>query len=174
MKKDIMFETKRLIVKTPSTSDLENLVKLYTDEKAMVFLKGPRTREVITKLMYDFLEHYRLDGFGYGLVYDKLSGEFMGRAGLNRYEFKRDAEKLECGILLFPKYWNSGYATELLEELAKYTFNTLKLPELYATIDEKNIWSLKLATKVGFSFTNEIIHFGEIKQLYVKFNPYKL
>src|SRR6185437_2313632 len=169
MKNNIIFETERLQVTIPSTSDFENLVKLYTNEKIMVYFGGIRSKELIMQKMHEFLKYYKLDGFGYGLVYKKDSGELIGRAGLNRYEFKRDTDKIECGIILLPEYWNSGYATELLDCLIKYSFNSLKLPELYATIDENNAWSIKLATNLGFNLTKKVIHFDEPKHLYVKF-----
>jgi ribosomal-protein-alanine N-acetyltransferase len=119
--------------------------------------------------MYQFIENYKVDGFGYGLVYKKTDNEFIGRVGLNRYELKKNESRIECGILLLPEYWKCGYATELVSSLLKYAKETINLDTLYATIDKNNYGSIKVAQKLGFIFSKEIMYFDILKNLYIKY-----
>lgn len=165
---NIMFETKNFIVFLPSRDDLENLIKLYTNKDVMVFFGGVRTKVLIEKLMGLFLENYKLDGFGYGLVHRKSDNNFIGRVGLNRYELKKHENRIEAGILLLPEYWNSGCATELVAALINYAREIIKLNILHATIDKTNFGSIKLAQKLGFTFSNEVLYCDILKNLYIK------
>lgn len=166
---NVMFETKNFIVSLPSKDDLENLIKLYTNKEVMMFFGGIRTKELIKKRMNLFLENYMLDGFGYGLVYRKFDNKFIGRVGLNRYELKEYENKIEIGILLLPEHWNRGYATELVDALVNYAKEVIKISTLYATIDKTNFGSIKVAQKLGFTFSDEVLYFDILKNLYIKY-----
>ena len=84
------------------------------------------------KYMYGF--------YGYGMwnVYDKASGELIGRAGLtNRSGF----EDIELGYLLSKKYRGRGIAYEVCLAIIGYAAAVLGSACLNAFIDEKNLRS---------------------------------
>ena len=57
----------------------------------------------------------------------------------------------EIGILIFPKYWNKGYATEAIKLISNYAFGVLHLHKLFAGCLEPNIASIKAFKKAGFT-----------------------
>ena len=75
---------------------------------------------------------------------------------IDLFNFDPYNKRAGIGILIAEKENRSkGYATEALEILIKYTFNILKLHQLYCNILTDNIISLNLFKKHGFVIVGE-------------------
>ena len=48
--------------------------------------------------------------------------------------------------------WRKGCATEIARRLIDFDFKELKLNEIFATIDDDNIGSIRVAEKAGMTF----------------------
>lgn len=48
--------------------------------------------------------------------------------------------------------WGKGFATEVSEILIQYAFDTLKLKEIIAIVDPKNIASINILRKIGMGY----------------------
>ncbi len=58
------------------------------------------------------------------------------------------------GILIFEKsFRRKGYATQALQQLMDYAFDTLHLHQLHCTVGENNAASIALFKKLGFEIT---------------------
>ncbi|WP_236708014.1 GNAT family N-acetyltransferase [Brevibacillus choshinensis] len=53
-------------------------------------------------------------------------------------------------------YWGNGYANEAAAALTAYTFDMIGLDRLYAKADPRNVASLKIFKKLGFTFDREL------------------
>lgn len=51
---------------------------------------------------------------------------------------------------LSPKYWNKGIMTEALSAIMNFTFNSLNVNRIEATVSTENIASIRLLEKLDF------------------------
>lgn len=75
------------------------------------------------------------------------SNEFIGEIGMNLA-----AEKFKMGEIyysLHPTKWKQGYATEAVQALLEFSFNTLQLHRIEAGVDTENTNSIRLLERVG-------------------------
>jgi RimJ/RimL family protein N-acetyltransferase len=78
----------------------------------------------------------------------KESAELVGDIG-----FKLDPEwglQAEIGVTLSPAYQHRGFATEAVEALLGYLFDTLSLHRVFASVDPGNRPSIRLFKGLGF------------------------
>jgi RimJ/RimL family protein N-acetyltransferase len=57
---------------------------------------------------------------------------------------------IEVGYRLARAYWGKGYATEAAASLVRYGFLTLRLPQIAAIADARNVASNRVIQKNGF------------------------
>ncbi|MBK7029669.1 MAG: GNAT family N-acetyltransferase [Bacteroidales bacterium] len=66
------------------------------------------------------------------------------------FDFDPHHRRAGIGILIDEKYRKNGFATEALELLSAYCFNTLNLHQLYCNIENTNQDSIRLFTRLGY------------------------
>ena len=64
--------------------------------------------------------------------------------------------RAELGIIILNDYRRQGYATATLQQIRDYALRVLHLHQLYAYVDERNVASLSLFRKAGFSIAGHI------------------
>jgi RimJ/RimL family protein N-acetyltransferase len=64
---------------------------------------------------------------------------------------------IEIGWRLHPDVWGLGYATEAARPILAHAFATLGLAEVVAGIMPGNEGSIRVATKLGFHVTGEVV-----------------
>lgn len=81
----IFLETKRLIIKAPEFDDIDKIYMLDSDPEVMRYIGNglPRSKEESLRWYEKSVKHFEKYGFSFGLVFEKESGEFVGRAGIN-------------------------------------------------------------------------------------------
>jgi len=67
------------------------------------------------------------------------------------FDFDPNNKKAGIGILIADTMRNKGFASDALETLIEYCFNSLQLHQLYCSILTDNLNSLKLFSKHGFT-----------------------
>ena len=84
------------------------------------------------------------------------SGLLVGDCGLH---FPADqAHQAEVGITLAPPHQGKGYATEAMEAVLEYLFNSLGKHRVFASADPQNLRSIALLQRVGM---RQEAHFRE-------------
>lgn len=76
------------------------------------------------------------------------SGKTIGMIDLFDYEPLH--RRAGIGIMISEKFQNQGFASEALDLIVDYSFNTLMLKQLYCNILPENAASIHLFTKKGF------------------------
>lgn len=147
-------ETERLILQQYSLSDKENFIELFTDELVMkqvdkAVLTLEKAEELWKKLTEDFYPR-GLDTIY--AVFTKKDERFIGNASIRPRPEKK--EDWEIGYILRSDEWGKGFATEIAKRLIAFGFDKLNLPEIFATIDDDNLGSIKVAEKAGMSFSH--------------------
>lgn len=69
---------------------------------------------------------------------------------IDLFDFEPAHKRAGIGILILQEYRNKGFASESLEMLIDYGFNTLHLHQLYCNITVDNIASIKVFEKQNF------------------------
>ena len=69
--------------------------------------------------------------------------------------------KGEIGCWIGKNYWKKGFATETVERMAKFGFETLKLEKVWAATHEENKAPMKVLEKVGFSRVDDRPYYVE-------------
>ncbi|MFN8769381.1 MAG: GNAT family N-acetyltransferase [Neisseriaceae bacterium] len=157
MSKSVFLETSRLTINKLQKSDFDIVRKHQKDPEVMKFFGGPREDKKINEIFNLGIDHMQKYGFSVGLVYEKDTGDCIGRAGLVHLDFNGPPD-VELAIFLLPAYWVKGYAIELGKNLIKYTFEVLNCSRIFGTVDPNNIAACKLAEKIGLTFDKEVFY----------------
>jgi len=153
-----ILETKRLLLRTLTMDDLDELYTLYKDANVRkYFPEGTLTYEE-TKEELEWIIDVYYGQYGYGLwatIY-KETGDFIGRCGLLPWTIE-ERQEVEVAYLFAEKYWRQGLGTEVAQAIARYGFEQLQLPRLICMMYEENIGSVKVAEKMGMTFEKTMV-----------------
>jgi len=156
-KTEIQLETERLFLRTMYVTDLDALLRIFTDVKVMAaFNHDPFTREQMGRWLQRNLDHQNQYGYGLFSVLFKETGELIGDCGLEQME---DQGAAELGYDFRSEFWNRGYATEAACAVRNYAFEGLKLPCLISLIRVGNLSSRRVAEKAGMTLVEEITRY---------------
>ena len=148
---NINLKTQRLNLRPISEKDIENIHKLHSLPETDRFntLGIPKdlneTKIVVEKwISENNLENNKSYTFAIELIEGK---EFIGLIGINLGKEKyKNAEvwfKFDCA------FWNKGFATESLNKILDFGFETLQLHRIEAGCAIENIGSISVLEKVG-------------------------
>ena len=144
--------TERLLLSLYKTDEKKDFVALFTDESVMKYvdkgvLKVGQAESLWNKLVNEFYPQGKNTIYA---VFTKEDSHYAGQAWIRPRPGK--PEGWEIGYVLKKDAWGKGYATEIARGLIKFGFEQLNLPEVFATIDDENLDSIKVAEKAGMSF----------------------
>jgi RimJ/RimL family protein N-acetyltransferase len=178
----IFLETKRLILKPPQISDLDNLIMLRSDPEVMKYIDdgSVHTKTRVERFLSIAIAYQKKHGFGFCSVFEKETGEFIGQAGLFHKGFYDEQPNIELAYRLHKKYWGRGYATELAKALIRWAFENLKIDKLVSAVEPENIASQKVLLKSGFLFLGkekwwdgrELFYYEIYKNDAIELSPY--
>jgi [ribosomal protein S5]-alanine N-acetyltransferase len=161
----MILETERLYLRELKPEDQDGLHAIFSDEETMRFYPAPFTREQTGQWIQKNQERYRKDGFGLWGVCLKETDELIGDCGLVRQTVDGRTE-IEIGYHIHKKYWSRGFATEAAKACKAYGFHQLHFNKLICLIDPKNIPSIRVAEKIGFTKEKEVFIFGKNHAVY--------
>ena len=139
-------ETERLILKPPAAEDFEPWAAFAGDEEAARYLGGPQPRSVAWRGMASMTGSWILRGFGMFCVFEKASGDWVGRLGPWQPE---DWPGTEVGWGIARAKWGRGYATEGATAAIDWAFDNLGWTEVIHCIDAGNANSQAVAKRLG-------------------------
>jgi len=149
--------TNRLILEDLNENDLVHIQSIANDRKIMkyVFIWLENNEQINDFFQYAISESRKQNRSGYILaVRVKSTFDF---AGFLLLEIDTDQPTTaEVGCILRPQFWKSGYATEVLQTLLLFGFDTLKLHRIYGKCDELNLASAHVLEKCGLIYEGTI------------------
>jgi len=140
-----ILRTERLVLRPARLDDVDAFHAILSDPRAMRYWSTPphrsldETRIWVASMAEDDLE--LRDDF---VV--ELDGRAIGKAGCYRLP--------EIGYILHPDHWGKGYAREALTAVIAHIFATRDLEKLIADVDPRNLASLGLMARLGFTETH--------------------
>ena len=152
----IILQTERLIVRTWSPDDAESGFLIWSDPEVMRYVgtgQPNASLEETQAWIGRMSAHQESHGFGFWAVVEKKTGQLIGSCGMG---YQRDGGlPIEFGYTLARTHWGQGLATEAATACLRYAFETLRLPELLASVDSRNVASQRVLEKIGFIFQRE-------------------
>jgi len=154
------FETPRLILRLPSTDDIDALDEMDSDPEVMRHIGDgavhPRPKTETAAIVAR--AKHRWDEQGYGLLSATFreSGEFLGWVTLAVPEFLPEVlPAVEIGWRFLRRHWGHGYATEAARPLLGYGLTTCGLERIISIRHVDNVASQRVMDKLGLRFDRE-------------------
>lgn len=153
MKKQLILETERLILRPFNLSDSKRVQELAGDTRI-----GETTLNVPHPYEDGMAESWigtHKDSFnnGDGIIYaivKKDTKELVGTVSLMGIE--NIHKKSELAYWIGVPYWRNGYCSEACHAIIEFGFKNINLNKIYALAFEDNISSWKVMEKVGMKY----------------------
>jgi ribosomal-protein-alanine N-acetyltransferase len=143
-------DTARLHLRPFVPGDFEDLFRLYSDPDVMRFIgQGVRSREETEQGLARGIGHWRDRGFGMWAAFDRASGRFVGRCGIQPL---LDTGEVEVGYALHREFWGRGLATEGSLAALRFGFQTIGLSRIVAIARPENAGSRRVLEKAGLTY----------------------
>jgi len=161
----VVLETQRLILRQYKDEDITPLHHIFSDPETMKFYPAPFSIQQTQDWIKRNQDRYRNDGYGLWAVCLKETNELIGDCGLVKQKINDNIE-VEIGYHINKQYWSKGFATEAAKACKEYAFDKLGLNKLISIIDPKNVPSIRVAEKIGFTKEKEVFIFGKNHYIY--------
>ncbi len=162
-----MIQSTRLKILPFTLDDLEASCLWFQDPEVMRWIPGgadpsmDATRARIEK----YIVHYETHGFSKYILRDAKTDEALGDCGIMHLD---GTDLIELGYRIRKEFWQKGYATEAAGAVILHAFETLKLHQLHAIIEQENLISKRiLEEKLSFRYVRMDIFLGQKMGLYV-------
>lgn len=149
----LIFETKRLRVRSQDITDAEPYFLLHGDAKVMKYIRPAKNRQECFEFLQQHIEeNKKLFPLGRFLAEEKVTSNFVGSFVIIPFESSPD---FQLGYALLPNQWNKGFATELVMGGVQYIFSNTELKDIYAVAETGNSASQNVLLKTGFKVVGE-------------------
>ncbi len=105
-------------------------------------------------------------GYEYGIF--SKEGRYIGNVGIVNIDWANNSA--EITYFIGESYWGCGYATEAVQAMLIFAFESLKLERIQGRCMTKNIASLKVMQKCGFSYEglarHEVVKCGKYQDVW--------
>ena len=140
-------ETDRLVIRPMTAADVPALREWMPDKSLYTYWgKGPSKAEKNPELMFE-KEAKPTKSFHLGIE-EKESGNVIGDLWV--YLIEKD-RMTSVGIRLSSKSQGKGYGTEALAATVEFCFTKTELKRLWAEVDVRNVASVRILEKCGFT-----------------------
>lgn len=133
--------TKRLILRGPKPTDLDDLFAIFSNPDAMAYWStAPHehrdvTQERLDRMVADFATKPTY------FIFER-AGRAVGMGGM--------FSEGDLGYILHPDHWRQGLATEAIRAVIDHVWATTDYQQLQAGLDPRNAGSKALLTRLGF------------------------
>ncbi len=143
-----MLQTKRLTLRGPLECNLDDMVAIYSDPRAMQYWStAPHENRAITQKSLDWCLN---DWLSWQTNFQiEMDGHVIGNAG--------NHVNNEVGFILHPDHWRKGIITEAMTAIIPYLWTNTDHTELTADADPHNLASVGLLTSLGFTETHRAV-----------------
>jgi RimJ/RimL family protein N-acetyltransferase len=149
-------ESERLRLRAHRESDFDNCRSLWADPVVVRYTtKKPQSSEEVWWRMLRYAGHWTMLGYGYWVIEDKLTGEFIGEIGFAdfRRTIKPPVTVPEAGWVLKTGSHGKGYATEAVRTIIAWADLHLEGDKTACIISPENTASVRVAEKCGYQHT---------------------
>ena len=164
-----VIETERLRLRPAEAGDLDAASAVWSDSEVTRFIGGkPRTRQEVWFALLRSAGLWVFKDFGYWVVTDRQTGEFLGEAGFADFQRGLPAELMtgpEAGWAFGRAAWGRGIATEAVTAVHGWLDANQKSVSC-CVIEPANVASIKVAEKLGYARVGESLLGGALVGIY--------
>jgi RimJ/RimL family protein N-acetyltransferase len=154
MEKNI--ETDRLILRNFTLDDLDDLYDITKDQDTMHYSStGPLSKKQTANLIKDFIKSYEKKTFEDFAIVCQKTNELIGFCGIKKRKISCNKESF-LFYRLKKDFWGRKIAYEASKVVLDHSFTDLKLKEINALIKKENVASIKVAERLGMSFSHQV------------------
>jgi RimJ/RimL family protein N-acetyltransferase len=164
--------TDRLTLRGHRVEDFVHCAAMWADPKVTQYICGkPLTEEESWARLLRYAGHWTLLGFGYWVIEEKATGNFVGEAGFADY--KRDLKPSlegapEVGWALAPQAHGKGYATEAVRAVVAWGDTHFSSARTACIIVPENLASVRVAAKCGYREFERTTYKGHPTVMFVR------
>jgi RimJ/RimL family protein N-acetyltransferase len=164
--------TERLILRGHRLEDFVHSAAMWADPEVTRHTTGkPLTEEECWSRLLRYVGHWALLGFGYWVVEEKATGNFIGEVGFADY--KRDLQPPlngmpESGWILAPQAHGKGFATEALRAALKWGDEHFASSPTACIIAPENLASVRVALKCGYAEVQPAIYKAKPVRMFIR------
>lgn len=158
-----VLSTSRLILRALRTSDLDDLYEYASDPEIDQYVPWEHYKNIdeARENLNEFLEEYKKDGFGAWGIEHRTDKKLIGITNISIPH--RINRRVEVGYTISRTYWGKGYATEAIQAVIHFGFETMKLVRIEAVVLPENLASARVLEKSGMQFEG-ILHSYQIRK----------
>jgi RimJ/RimL family protein N-acetyltransferase len=166
-------ETARLVMRLHQAGDFDASAAMWADPEVVRHISGvPSSREQSWSRILRYSGHWTLLNYGYWLVEERDTGEFVGEVGFSDYHraIQPSLDGMpELGWVLARHAQGKGYATEAVQASLRWA-KTHFAPstQIASMITAENVASLRVAEKCGFRLWQDSRYQNQPVRLYVR------
>lgn len=149
--------TERLVIREMTLEDLPAMYELYESISDCPYVEPLYEWDEEYDFTSKYIENmYTFFGYGLWLVFEKDTGELVGRVGIENRTI--DGEMCqELGYLIKKDRQKRGYALESLRAIIDIAKSEMCLRQLFICTHKDNVLSITIAKKLGFEVYAEDI-----------------
>jgi len=142
--------TDRLILRELQASDADQIFRIRTDARVNEFLdRGPtKLVDESLKFIHNLLKAQNNQDSIVWAVTLKNEPKLIGT--VLYWHIAKEQDKAELGYEMLPEYWGQGIMREVLTEVIRFGFETMKLKTIVAETKAVNLRSVNALEKCGF------------------------
>ncbi len=160
-----ILKTSRTIMRCATANDLDESAAMWANEEVVRRITGnPFTRAESWGRLLRYIGHWQIMGFGYWVVEDRATGEYLGEVGIaeNLRDISPSLDGIpEAGWVLAPRAQGRGLATETVKAAINWFDENQKYGKIYCIIDPAHQASIRVAEKAVFREKCRIEYMGE-------------
>jgi RimJ/RimL family protein N-acetyltransferase len=160
-----ILETPRLRLRLHRADDFESYAAMWAEPQVVRFIGGkPMSREAAWTRFLRQIGLWRLLGFGFFELEDRLSGAFVGEAGfhdMRREIIPSNEGTMEAGWVLVSAMHGRGLAEEAMRAAIAWADRVHPGPRMTCIIQVGHAASLRVAAKLGFTPYVETTYHGD-------------
>jgi RimJ/RimL family protein N-acetyltransferase len=167
-----VLETERLRLRGHRLEDFAALAAMWADPVTTRHIGGnPAGPEESWTRLLRYTGHWAMLGFGYWVIEEKASGNYVGEAGFA--EYKRTLESSvkgmpEIGWVIAPLHHGKGYATEAVRAAVSWGDAHFAGSRSTCLIEPGNVASIRVAEKCGYREWERTVYKGEPAIVFVR------
>jgi RimJ/RimL family protein N-acetyltransferase len=148
-----ILESERLKLRGHRLNDFIHSAGMWADPEVTRYIGGkPLTEEESWYRLLRYVGHWSLLGFGYWVIEEKATGNFIGEIGFADY--KRGLPALEglpeIGWAFVSQARGKGYATEAVRAAVAWSDTRFPSAQTACIINPENLASIRVAEKCGY------------------------
>jgi len=165
-----ILETSRLTLQGHTPEDFESCATMWGDINFVKYtFRVPSTREESWTRFLRYFGHWQVNGFGYWVIKDRSTGEFIGEAGFADYKRNMTPSiegRPEAGWGIASHQQGKGYASEAMTCITQWADSHLSAATTVCIIDPEHQASIRVANKMGYHPIGIASYLGDNVNLY--------